>query len=750
MPRAKVGVNQEEPSEAAATDVPLSPVDRVASLAPSVGNQALARTLASGRPPALLRQDAGTQAPPPPPAQTAAPAQDDPQNAGPQGPQPTLDPEAAKRLLYAQTVLSKVSKLPDAERANLDKMVGGSELMTVIEQRDKARADLAQAKTDLESAKDLSGAEKDGEMKKAQGRIDLVGLDLEGLQTRVAEGLKKAGVASEEELIELVGKFPETWKKRAKEIAGRMLDENQAAVEHESLRYDYYTQHGRASETAWDDITALRTADNQIAAGVGELSQLEFPFEGPKPQVTLDGLQADVDRGSPQPQPQPDGSPAPDADEQTKAQKAVYDKKGALLARWRALGLEHVFLFHPSYRPGYLAAVGDDDMMKMTGGWAAETKKNIDKTRENIDDETVSLWELRDVPDLAFDSLGVPRDSVLGKAVEKVYADEKSDAEGLRMAAESFALTLTVVATAVAGPIGLAVGAVAQGAVSAVELGHDIAQAQAQGAAQNVALDPDLAKMSKEDPDLFAVVSDIVALGLAVGDAISAAKGLKAAVTALEQTGDKEAFVAEAQKILGEKAGQLGDKIAVRARAFPNKFMQVFDDYRSAHNAYMEALEADPTREVGIWRNKKDNKYILGYGDETSVEGPASTAEKLWESVKHHHPGEPIVATMTDRIPSTADFANVMAPRIADISPDPVRSMITWVDEGGVIHYTTFGMDPTELERYWVRYTDLQGQVIEKRFKMEPWLGGKIDYENWIGSLRQAEKAEIHGAPTVR
>jgi hypothetical protein len=591
-------------------------------------------------------------------------------------------------------------------------------------------------------------------MNKATSRIDTVGIDLEGVQAQIDEGLKKLGVATEDELRELVAKFPEIWKKRGKEIAGKMLDENETAVDQENRRYDYFNQAGRAGDKAMDDLDALRAADREIAAGMTDLVRVEFPFGGPLPLFTFEALQADVDRGPPAPPVQADGGTPPSGtapdDQQAKTQQAVHDKKTALLARWRALGLAHVFLFHPSYRPGYLASVGDEGMLKLIGAWGDETKKKIKDTRDNIDDETVSLWELRDVPDLTFESLGVPRDSVLGKAVEKQYEDKKANEEAMRVAAESFALTLTVVATAVAGPVGLAIGAAAQGAVGIVELGHDVAQAQAQASAQGVALDPDLAKLSKEDPDLFAIVNDIVALGLAVGDALTAAKGLKAAVVALEQTGDREVFKAEAEKILGDKAGPLTDKIAVRARSFPEGFMQVFEDYRSAHNAYMEALQADPTREVGIWRNRETGKYVLGYGNPTSVQGPASSAEQLWESVKHHHPGDPVVATLTDRVPSTADFENAMAPRIAAIDPSPVKSMITWVDEGGAVHYTTFGMDPGQVDRYWVRFTDLDGQVVEKRFRMEPWKGSKIEYENWISSLRQKEKEEIHGAVTAR
>ena len=119
--------------------------------------------------------------------------------------------------------------------------------------------------------------------------------------------------------------------------------------------------------------------------------------------------------------------------------------------------------------------------------------------------------------------------------------------------------------------------------------------------------------------------------------------------------------------ISAEQATALADKVAVRARAFPEGFMQVFDDYRSAHNAYMDALKADPTQEVGIWRNRENNKYVLSYGNPTKVKGPSSTVEKAFELVKHHHPGEPVAAAITDRVPSSEDFEALMAPRLAQV-----------------------------------------------------------------------------------
>ena len=77
--------------------------------------------------------------------------------------------------------------------------------------------------------------------------------------------------------------------------------------------------------------------------------------------------------------------------------------------------------------------------------------------------------------------------------------------------------------------------------------------------------------------------------------------------------------------------------------------------------------------------------------------------------------------------------------------------MISWIDEQGTMHYTTFGVDHGKDLPYWVRYTDLDGKVIEKGFLKPPWLeGGAIEYGEWIHGLEQVEKVEAHGPSTFR
>jgi len=251
-------------------------------------------------------------------------------------------------------------------------MVEGSDVMALIERRDKLRLDLEQARTELQGTKDISGPERAEAEKKAQNRVDSLSVDLEGVQTEIDQNLKKLGVASEADLVELVTKrFPDLWKKRAKDIAGKMLDENLAAVDKESRRYDYFA--GGAPTTAYDDIGALRLADREIAAAVTDLMSLEIP-SGPRPPVTLAGLQGQVEAGAQEP-------PAGLGEEDAKRFQEAHRRKVAIVGKWQSLGAKHVILLHPSYTPGYLSDRSDEDLLKVSGGWIEQTRDKIKSSR---------------------------------------------------------------------------------------------------------------------------------------------------------------------------------------------------------------------------------------------------------------------------------------------------------------------------------------------------------------------------------
>ena len=202
------------------------------------------------------------------------------------------------------------------------------------------------------------------------------------------------------------------------------------------------------------------------------------------------------------------------------------------------------------------------------------------------------------------------------------------------MAAESFAMTLTVLATAVAGPVGLPSAPPRRASVSVGRARPRPLEGPGAGdAQQNVALDPELAKMSTGAARPHGRGHRPRRARASPSATPSPPrKGCAQPSRRFEQTGEKEIFVSEASKILGpEKAGPLGDKIAVRARAFPEGFMQVFPDCRSAHNAYIEALQADPTREVGIWRNTGRRKYVWATATRATGSRARVDGDKLWE-----------------------------------------------------------------------------------------------------------------------
>ena len=287
----------------------------------------------------------------------------------------------------------------------------------------------------------------------------------------------------------------------------------------------------------------------------------------------------------------------------------------------------------------------------------------------------MSLWTLRDVPDLAFDSLGVPRDSVLGKAVAKHFEGQMEEEEAKRAAMDALAIGATLVGFMAGGPLGAMVaGAAVGGAVTVAQLAEDYSKFQAQSSAGGVALDPELAKMSTEEPDLFAVVTDVIALGFPIADAVAAAKALRGAIAAFKASRDAEALATEVRKVIRdpEKAQALCSKLGIsfrptmrdaRTEFIEGLRMDVFESRREAQTAYVAALHANPDLEVGVWRDRQRGRFVVAYGDMEKIIGPDVTRRTLWELVVHHHPGLPIAARLTQRIPSMDDFKTLLAPQ---------------------------------------------------------------------------------------
>jgi hypothetical protein len=229
-------------------------------------------------------------------------------------------------------------------------------------------------------------------------------------------------------------------------------------------------------------------------------------------------------------------------------------------------GLKYPILLSVGYRPGSLRDLPPGELERRLGTWTDDILKNIEETRSNIAHRTLKLWDLRDVPQLTWQQLGLPADGPLGQVIERHAEKERSAKAALDVALSALGMVAGVVAgIATAGgaflvagfAIGTSVG------VGLRQLGHDVARYQAESAASQVSVDPALAKMSTNEPELLPIVFDIVGIGMDIAGAVAIARQVAAARRGLVAAGRMEEFAARVRQLIRDDA--VANRVIARA-----------------------------------------------------------------------------------------------------------------------------------------------------------------------------------------
>ncbi len=152
-----------------------------------------------------------------------------------------------------------------------------------------------------------------------------------------------------------------------------------------------------------------------------------------------------------------------------------------------------------------------------------------------------------------------------------------------------------------------------------------------------------------------------------------------------------------------------------------------------AIESYRASIEADPTREAGIWMNVKTGKHVVVQGEEGSVPIEWMDSPELlsgdWRLVEHYHPGQDASA----RYASPADFEHILYPQMTGLEPPgPVQTSIRWRDAQSKLEFVTdIGYDPKLPEPFWIRYRDEAGEWQVEMMKDPPWTPGS-EYEQFL------------------
>lgn len=513
------------------------------------------------RPGTIQRQDAGT-----PVVSTPASLVDAPAVPVAQAP-----PEVQRQLAYATTVLAR-RPLGEDEQRRIDEIIAGTPVLELIHERDSKRRELSdvsqwlayyQATNEkLARGEVLAGGVGADEEMMGRLRADTARLttELEHLDGNIQAELLVLGIPDEAALLRTVEEeFPLIWIEQGKQIAYGMLDVNRETVLAEQQRYP--------PDSCTVDTAGLQAADAQILAGAQQHS--EFARQRDIKLQEVQQAQAALEQGRRLEQwaAQPGGLPAgvpPDVNELQDrvtmlSAEATTLEEQLVRAQIRtdALRKEHgaayPILLVPDYRPGVFQG-SEEQVALLTGRWTEDLLENIEDTRKNIAEGAIKVWDLQDIPALTYQRLGVPADSVLGRAVEHYIAHQRSDDRLLSIARAVFEVAVTIAATIATLPAGGVGGLVVGAAFGVGHLVEDVQSYRAERAAEHVAMDPEIADISLNEPELLPIVLDIASLGL---DTVMIVRAVRPAARALMATRDVAAFSREVERVAPEAAEAL-------------------------------------------------------------------------------------------------------------------------------------------------------------------------------------------------
>ena len=450
-----------------------------------------------------------------------------------------LPKDAQRKLLYAQTTLRRVKPLDAGQRKSLEKTIPGSMIYKLIKDRDTTMKTLQEKLEILENMakgfgmsqpKQLGMAAQLGFPMSKQAKqmmtmpfiqelvTQVKSLSENGvrLNTMIQAALPALKINSESELVTMVtDTFPKMFMERAKKIALVQLDQNKELAQKEIDRY-------KIDKGNPQDIKGLRAAAIDLKAQKDEIATLEAKQQTAKSAVSQE---------SPKHGP-PTGESSSQYDVDALGQQ-ISEKMQSFLTKKRAYSLQYPVLFQDPDL-GALAQAEDAQLSAIVGNELQVILDHIEKTKKNIQDEGSGLkvWNMPQIVAMTKQDLGIDKNLVLEGVVDSYVKKEKSKTSVLDIALTAISITAGIIAT-VAATMGSGGLALIAGGVALVSGGilasKNVKKFLAVQSAQNVAMDPTIAQLTKEDPGLFWLITDLVGVGLdavGVGAAFKALRGL--------------------------------------------------------------------------------------------------------------------------------------------------------------------------------------------------------------------------------
>ena len=503
----------------------------------------------------VQREPASTTAPPPPAVST--PAGNPPAPGGAPANSPGMSEEDARRLIYAQTTLKQIPPLEAHDKDTLQQATKDATVFTFIEQRDEKRKELDQetkAYQELNAnIQDTSGpptAAQSNQQDDLKHRVDRLTEEVNNLDNLIKPILESLHV-TEDQLVTLVSEtFPNMFVTRGKQIAMQQLQTNQEMAEREKAKYEDVFGAG---DVGRPKIDGLRNAAKDLSARQKAIDEQKLKIQVAHQDMPPGGA----------PDPAQQGSSAYDLAHEDELRADIEQKQQDLTKTRQTYARDYQILFRDDIDVDRLAVANDDQLRQIVGSKVQDILDNIQKTRENIQDDKVKIWTLQDIVGMTMQDLAVGSNPTLVTVVNRRRDRETAETqsrEETESALKALALTAATIASiALLNPAPLLVVGAALGTIEVIQAGSQVARTSA---ARDVALDPTVAQMSSEEPEWIWLITSIAGLLLDVVPGAAMLRQhfrtLKAAAATLET------FSAAARRAFPEKEAERLIEVASR------------------------------------------------------------------------------------------------------------------------------------------------------------------------------------------
>nr|WP_157528665.1 hypothetical protein [Kibdelosporangium sp. MJ126-NF4]CEL19825.1 hypothetical protein [Kibdelosporangium sp. MJ126-NF4] len=467
-------------------------------------------------------------------------------------PAATLPTDQQRQLLAASATLRDVQPLPADQEATLRQAIPATPLLQMIGERDTKRTELRDRTAELERMRDAqahppeNGAPPTAEMvAPVATAVETLTAEVTRLDTMIRDGLRPLGVDTEEQLTDLVSnRFPTLFLNRGKQITLAELRHNRTIAEAELRRYGLDACVDPAARHAL--VAAARDLvdrDRQIDALRERLTQIRSDVDLP------DGGLPDPARMSSS---YHDLGPAQERLDQASREREELRKRYAV---------QHPILLRTSVDLTAVASGDDTRFDQAVGGQLRQVVEDIDRTRENVESGRLKVWNLTNIVELTNQDLGTAQNEILQTALRNKIQQEQADQAAVTMAVAALAITAGLIATFASGGVALA-GAVAAVGVGGYQASESVRNFLAERSANNVALDPAVADLSRQEPELGWMLLDLVSVGLDAVAVVRAFQAMRVAGHALAGTGDVVEFATQARRAV---PGAGADRLIVSA-----------------------------------------------------------------------------------------------------------------------------------------------------------------------------------------